>query len=111
MKEGDAHVVNCVRPHPFDFVLATSGIDYDVKLWRPVLEEAEFDEEAAKSIVDVNNQMLEETRDTVTVPALAVVQILRQMARRNQEAAPPAAIAVENAADSSDSEESAEDEH
>ena len=26
------HVVNCVQPHPTDPLLATSGIDYDVKV-------------------------------------------------------------------------------
>ena len=33
--QGDSHVVNRVRPHPYMPILATSGIDYDVKLWTP----------------------------------------------------------------------------
>ena len=33
--QADSHVVNRVRPHPYEPVLATAGIDYDVKLWRP----------------------------------------------------------------------------
>ena len=33
--QADTHVVNRVRPHPFMPILATSGIDYDVKLWTP----------------------------------------------------------------------------
>lgn len=34
--EADNHVVNNVQPHPFDPVIATSGIDYDIKLFAPV---------------------------------------------------------------------------
>lgn len=83
--EGDQHVVNCVRPHPTDFTLATSGIDHDIKIWKPIAPEVMFDRDAAQNIVEVNNQMLDETRDTVTVPALCVVRILRAMARRSQE--------------------------
>lgn len=33
--EADAHVVNCVEPHPHTAVLATSGIEHDIKLWTP----------------------------------------------------------------------------
>ena len=76
MLEADGHVVNCVQPHPFypsillflthltlltpfidlfccEFfcvVLATSGIDYDVKLWAPTAEESTFDEERAEQV-------------------------------------------------------------
>ncbi|KAF4727092.1 hypothetical protein FOZ62_029395 [Perkinsus olseni] len=32
---GDHEVVNCVQQHPSDLCVATSGIDEDVKLWRP----------------------------------------------------------------------------
>ena len=56
----DSHVVNCVQPHPeaygerrepviwrwislfisvFAPVIATSGIDYNIKLWEPLAEE------------------------------------------------------------------------
>ncbi|XP_041354673.1 DDB1- and CUL4-associated factor 6-like isoform X2 [Gigantopelta aegis] len=31
--EADRHVVNCLQPHPFDPILASSGIDYDVKIF------------------------------------------------------------------------------
>ncbi|XP_055331544.1 DDB1- and CUL4-associated factor 6-like [Paramacrobiotus metropolitanus] len=83
--EGDKHVVNCIQPHPTQFLLATSGIDHDVKIWRPTAEEACFDAGLAENIAEVNNQMLDETRDTVTVPAVCVVRILRAMARRSEE--------------------------
>jgi nuclear receptor interaction protein len=37
----DSHVVNCLQPHPFDPILASSGIDHDIKLWGPVIRENE----------------------------------------------------------------------
>ncbi|GFS61034.1 DDB1- and CUL4-associated factor 6 [Trichonephila clavipes] len=67
--EADHHVVNCLQPHPFDPILASSGIDYDIKLWAPSREEPFFDEEKAKEIIKRNKIMLEETKDTITVPA------------------------------------------
>lgn len=63
--------------------------------------------------MEINNQMLEETRDTVTVPAQCVVQILRVMARGSQErdrshaqqaAANNPAVPVANAANEAESE-------
>ncbi|WOL09724.1 DDB1- and CUL4-associated factor 8 isoform X2 [Canna indica] len=33
--EGDTSVVNCIEPHPYATVIATSGIDKDVKIWTP----------------------------------------------------------------------------
>ncbi|XP_027903176.1 WD and tetratricopeptide repeats protein 1 isoform X2 [Vigna unguiculata] len=32
---GDGSVVNCIQCHPFDFVVATSGIDSTIKIWTP----------------------------------------------------------------------------
>jgi len=32
---GDADVVNCIQPHPFDSVFASSGIEHHVKVWTP----------------------------------------------------------------------------
>ncbi len=48
--QADRHVVNCVRPHPFDPILASSGIDYNVKLWAPIKEEPEFNHENADMV-------------------------------------------------------------
>lgn len=48
--EADQHVVNCLQPHPYLPMLATSGIDYDVKLWAPINEEPSFDEKFAEDV-------------------------------------------------------------
>jgi WD repeat-containing protein 42A len=38
LMRGDDSVVNCLEPHPHATVLATSGIDYTVKVWAPYSE-------------------------------------------------------------------------
>lgn len=48
--EADQHVVNCLQPHPYLPMLATSGIDYDVKLWAPINDESNFDEKFAEDV-------------------------------------------------------------
>lgn len=36
LMQGDRHVVNVISGHPFDCVMATSGIENDVKIWQPI---------------------------------------------------------------------------
>ncbi|XP_044594163.1 DDB1- and CUL4-associated factor 6-like isoform X1 [Cotesia glomerata] len=74
--EADQHVVNCLQPHPYLPMLATSGIDYDVKLWTPVGEEAHFNTSFAEDLQKRNAVMLEETKDTITVPAVFMIRML-----------------------------------
>ncbi|KAM9109301.1 DDB1- and CUL4-associated factor 6 isoform 4-T4 [Megaptera novaeangliae] len=45
--EADNHVVNCLQPHPFDPILASSGIDYDIKIWSPLEESRIFNRKLA----------------------------------------------------------------
>ena len=73
------HVVNCLQPHPTDPLLATSGIDYDVKLWAPTGEQPVFDQEEADVVMKRNEVMLEETRDTITVPASLMIRMLASL--------------------------------
>ncbi|XP_012533049.1 DDB1- and CUL4-associated factor 6 isoform X2 [Monomorium pharaonis] len=74
--EADQHVVNCLQPHPHLPMLATSGIDYDVKLWAPINDEPNFDEKFAEDLKKRNAVMLEETKDTITVPAVFMIRML-----------------------------------
>ncbi|XP_065077487.1 DDB1- and CUL4-associated factor 6-like [Ochlerotatus camptorhynchus] len=77
LMEADQHVVNCVQPHPTLPMLATSGIDYDIKIWSPMDEEkVRFDQEAANDLMERNAVMLEETKDTITVPASFMIRML-----------------------------------
>ncbi|RUS73153.1 hypothetical protein EGW08_019095 [Elysia chlorotica] len=77
----DKHVVNCVQPNPYSPVLASSGIDYDVKIWCPLEEDSQFDEEKSAEIIKCNERMLEVTRDTVTVPAAFMLRILASLSQ------------------------------
>jgi len=79
MLEADRHVVNCVQPHPTLPLIATSGIDYDVKLWSPIGEQPQFDSEKAEVVMRRNEVMLEETRDTITVPASLMIRMLASL--------------------------------
>ncbi|XP_075215504.1 DDB1- and CUL4-associated factor 6-like isoform X2 [Lycorma delicatula] len=89
--EADHHVVNCIQPHPQLPLLATSGIDYDVKLWAPIHEEPVFDTEMADELMKRNEVMLEETKDTITVPASFMIRMLaclNQIRRRRSRTRP-----------------------
>lgn len=59
--EADQHVVNCLQPHPTLPYLATSGIDYDIKLFAPVQrydddeDHCQFDKEKATDVSSLFN--------------------------------------------------------
>lgn len=48
--EADNHVVNCLQPHPYDPILASSGIDYDIKIWSPLEESPSFNRVLADEV-------------------------------------------------------------
>lgn len=50
LMQADQHVVNCLQPHPELPYLASSGIDYDIKIWAPILPEKAFNEEEANDV-------------------------------------------------------------
>lgn len=52
--QGDHHVVNCLQPHPTLPYLATSGIDYDIKIWSPTSESNGFQMDAAEVVGFLN---------------------------------------------------------
>ncbi len=57
-------VVNCVRPHPFDAVLASSGIEHSVQLWRPTGSDPLASGEDAKdqsSVLEENQKRMHES--------------------------------------------------
>ncbi|XP_069034825.1 DDB1- and CUL4-associated factor 6 isoform X6 [Lepisosteus oculatus] len=77
--EADNHVVNCLQPHPFDPILASSGIDYDIKIWSPLEESPSFNRKLAEEVITRNELMLEETRNTITVPASFMLRMLASL--------------------------------
>jgi WD repeat-containing protein 42A len=56
MHKGDNDVVNCLEPHPYLSILATSGIADDVKIWAPTGDPFNKFEAAAKQ--SKRNQVL-----------------------------------------------------
>ena len=48
--QADQHVVNCLQPHPTLPYLASSGIDYDIKIWAPLNAQSNFDEDKAAEV-------------------------------------------------------------
>uniref|UniRef100_A0AAY4AVZ9 Uncharacterized protein n=1 Tax=Denticeps clupeoides TaxID=299321 RepID=A0AAY4AVZ9_9TELE len=77
--EADNHVVNCLQPHPYDPILASSGIDYDIKLWSPLEQSPSFNRILADEVIARNELMLEETRNTITVPASFMLRMLASL--------------------------------
>ncbi|XP_017265730.1 DDB1- and CUL4-associated factor 6 isoform X1 [Kryptolebias marmoratus] len=77
--EADNHVVNCLQPHPYDPILASSGIDYDIKIWSPLEESPSFNSVLADEVITRNELMLEETRNTITVPASFMLRMLASL--------------------------------
>nr|XP_057937464.1 DDB1- and CUL4-associated factor 6 isoform X2 [Doryrhamphus excisus] len=77
--EADNHVVNCLQPHPYDPILASSGIDYDIKIWSPLEESPSFNRLLADEVITRNELMLEETRNTITVPASFMLRMLASL--------------------------------
>ncbi|XP_025414253.1 DDB1- and CUL4-associated factor 6-like [Sipha flava] len=75
---GDNHVVNCIQPHPSLPLLATSGVDHDVKLWSPRLPDIGFSQEMANELVEKNKLMMEQSRDTITVSPTLIVRMLNR---------------------------------
>ncbi|XP_061698047.1 DDB1- and CUL4-associated factor 6 isoform X2 [Syngnathoides biaculeatus] len=77
--EADNHVVNCLQPHPYDPILASSGIDYDIKIWSPMEQSPSFNRVLADEVITRNELMLEETRNTITVPASFMLRMLASL--------------------------------
>lgn len=77
--EADNHVVNCLQPHPYDPILASSGIDYNIKIWSPLEQSPSFNRVLAEEVITRNELMLEETRNTITVPASFMLRMLASL--------------------------------
>ncbi|XP_028401788.1 DDB1- and CUL4-associated factor 8-like [Dendronephthya gigantea] len=66
--EGDvAGVVNCLEPHPYYPLLATSGLDHDVKIWAPTSNEP-VDFSKIESVVLANDKERDEERRQTDYP-------------------------------------------
>ncbi|KAI6656301.1 DDB1- and CUL4-associated factor 6 [Oopsacas minuta] len=78
--EADRHVVNCVQPHPLEPTLATSGIDYDIKLFSPRGGSSAISRDQLlpdlEEVLRVNEEMLEQSYTTYNVPILSLLRLM-----------------------------------
>uniref|UniRef100_A0A672S2S2 Uncharacterized protein n=1 Tax=Sinocyclocheilus grahami TaxID=75366 RepID=A0A672S2S2_SINGR len=56
LMEADNHVVNSLQPHPYEpyssvIILASSGIDYDIKIWSPMEESPSFNRVLTEEVI------------------------------------------------------------
>ncbi|KAM2493031.1 hypothetical protein PS1_044506 [Malus domestica] len=85
MFQGDEAVVNCIQCHPFDCVVATSGIDNTIKIWAPsasvpsiVAGGAAGPENADVSVVMESNQhRLSHNRETILYSRSEILEHFR----------------------------------
>lgn len=75
--EADKRVVNCIQENPLYPVLASSGIDYDIKIWEPILESSVDIDSTIAPIIEINKLMLNENRKTIFIPVQFMVPALR----------------------------------
>ncbi|GBG78376.1 hypothetical protein CBR_g26405 [Chara braunii] len=87
--KGDMDVVNAVEPHPHTTVLATSGIENNVKIWTPTKEKPSSLPENAKKVMDENEQQRDERLQGMRrAPHLVMhVSRMRRRARGEQSGA------------------------
>ncbi|XP_006815197.1 DDB1- and CUL4-associated factor 8-like [Saccoglossus kowalevskii] len=106
-------VVNCLEPHPSTAVLATSGLDHDVKIWSPTAEEP-TDLDGLKRIMRANRREREEERrrepDLIDGHMLwFIMHHLRRRARRRARETGERESDESSSSDSDESEDSDDD--
>ncbi|XP_026403114.1 DDB1- and CUL4-associated factor 8-like [Papaver somniferum] len=78
---GDKHIVNCLVSHPFLPVLATSGIEKNVKIWVPMASDRSPLPENVKEIMEANKQGRED-RSRITLTPDVIMHVLRLQRRQ-----------------------------
>ncbi len=54
----DDHILNCVRTHPIDPVIATSGIENNIKLWAPSFATRALTDEVHRCLISLAHLVL-----------------------------------------------------
>ncbi|XP_077216989.1 transducin/WD40 repeat-like superfamily protein [Tasmannia lanceolata] len=78
---GDRHIVNCLEPHPHVPVLATSGIEKNVKLWAPIAKDPISLPGNVEEIMEANRQGRED-RSRITLTPDVIMHVLRLQRRQ-----------------------------
>eukprot|EP01018_Ginkgo_biloba_P013353 Gb_31451 [translate_table: standard] len=81
---GDKRVVNCLEPHPYATILATSGIEKNIKIWAPTADNLislpDDVEELMKS-----NKGGRESQAHISFTPDVIMHVLRLQRRRSQQ--------------------------
>lgn len=82
---GDDSIVNCLQPHPFTCLLASSGIDSVVKLWGPIGEN-----ETNKFLVKDTDKVADENQkrmnsDPIETMLLSMSRSIRYLERQDSD--------------------------
>lgn len=104
--QGDENgIVNVLEPHPIYAVLATSGLDKDIKIWMPSNENFELNRDNLKKIVAENmrNQFESVQSGASFSVDPAVLELARRFFQRHRETSPnPLAFYGDDSSDDSD---------
>eukprot|EP01018_Ginkgo_biloba_P017067 Gb_09135 [translate_table: standard] len=83
---GDQHVVNCLEPHPYATILATSGIEKNVKIWAPTADHLISLPDNVDEIMEANKQGRED-RSHITLTPDVIMRVLRLQRQQSQRTA------------------------
>jgi WD repeat-containing protein 42A len=79
VKADDRGIVNVLEPHPSFPILATSGLDHDIKVWSPTADEPNKMEDYAEVVA--NNQRHRETSRNLSLSSFEFELLLLLMNR------------------------------
>ncbi|XP_060086234.1 DDB1- and CUL4-associated factor 8-like [Ylistrum balloti] len=105
MEGDDGGVINVLEPHPFAPVLATSGLDHDVKVWAPTAEEPTQLEELRKTMKKNRKEREEEMVNEPDMIDGQMLWYIMHHIRRAQRRADQDGTAGDQASNSSDNSE------
>ncbi|KAG0472687.1 hypothetical protein HPP92_014544 [Vanilla planifolia] len=74
--EGDKDVVNCIEPHPFAPIFASSGIEHDIKIWTPTAPEPAPPVNMDELVMQLKQHKRRNRFCRLTLPADLISQIL-----------------------------------
>lgn len=80
---GDRKVVNCLEPHPYATILATSGIEKNVKIWAPTADHLISLPDDVEEIMEANRQGRED-RSRISLTPDVIMRVLRLQRRQYQ---------------------------
>ncbi|XP_071958059.1 DDB1- and CUL4-associated factor 8-like [Antedon mediterranea] len=106
--EGDrGGVVNCLEPHPTNAVLATSGLDHDIKIWMPLAEQPTKLERLKRTMYSNHRERDEERRrEPDGIDSTMLMLLMQHLQRRARRQAREAGGEINDDSDDSSTSES-----